>query len=292
MTKSFAEMLFRAISHVGAKKTVLGEKCLAYTLTLFCNEKPIRCAKPLRFCTFGRFRANMKPTFYATLLGVALLSAAASEASAQAHRPVPGKAPVKGKPGVRTPPPPPPPVENARRVVEEEEKPKLYISKIKIKDPVLVYYQQAAPGTAVQQLLMEEKNLPLLKTTSLEELVARREVFVDGLGNYSPPGVTGEEAEKVRLTGVSLLATSEKRYPAPDGRSTYAKLKVPSPGDLYVVRESAEEYRHFVSGPQRKGARINFEVNGLPGVDSIRAVYTLRKIDESERGAGSGEVIR
>jgi hypothetical protein len=234
----------------------------------------------------------MKPIFYAILLGVALLSAIAGEASAQAHRPVPGKAPVKGKPGVKTPPPPPPPVENARRVVEEEEKPKLYISKIKIKDPVLVYYQQAAPGTAVQQLLMEEKNLPLLKTTNLEDLVARREVFVDGLGNYAPPGVTGAEADKVRLTGVSLLATSEKRYPAPDGRSTYAKLKVPTPGELYVVRESAEEYRHFVSGPQRKGSRINFEVNGLPGVDSIRAVYTLRKIDESERGAGSGEVIR
>jgi hypothetical protein len=291
MTKSLAETLFSAVSDAGATKTANGEKRLAHTLTLFCDEKLIRCAKPFRFCTFGRFRVNMKPIFYATLLGVALLSAA-NEASAQAHRPVPSKAPVKGKPGVRAPLPPPPPVESARRVVEEEEKPKLYISKIKIKDPVLVYYQQAAPGTAVQQLLMEEKNLPLLKTASLEELVARREVFVDGLGNYSPPGATGEAAVKVRLTGVSLLATSEKRYPAPDGRSTYVRLKVPSPGDLYVVRESAEEYRHFVSGPQKKGSRINFEVNGLPGVDSIRAVYTLRKIDESERGAGSGEVIR
>ena len=155
----------------------------------------------------------------------------------------------------------------------------------------MVYYQQAAPGTAVQQLLMEEKNLPLLKTTPLEDLVARREVFVDGLGNYNPPGQSADD-ERFRLTGVSLLATSEKRYPAPDGRSTYARLKVPSPGELYVVRESAEDYRHFVSGPQKKGSRINFEVNGLPGVDSIRAVYTLRKIDLSERGAGSGEVIR
>ena len=91
---------------------------------------------------------------------------------------------------------------------------------------------------------------------------------------------------------MSLVGSSGTRYPAPDGRSTYARLKVPSPGELYVVRESAEEYRHFVSGPQQKGARIDFESNGLPGVDSIRAVYTLRKIDASERGAGSGEVIR
>nr|GFD60162.1 hypothetical protein [Tanacetum cinerariifolium] len=38
------------------------------------------------------------------------------------------------------------------------------------------------------------------------------------------------------------------------------------------------------------GSRIDFEVNGLPGVDSIRAIYTLRKIDQSERGGG--DVIR
>jgi hypothetical protein len=183
-------------------------------------------------------------------------------------------------------------VEAARRVVEEEIKPPLIISKVKIKEPVLVFYQQAAPGTAVQQLLMEEKNLPLLKTTSLEDLVARREVFVDGLGNYDPPGQAAADAGKYRLAGVSLLASSEKRSTAPDGRSTYVRLKVPSPGELYVVRESAEDYRHFVSGPQKKGSRIDFETNGLPGVDSIRAIYTLRKIDVSERGAGSGEVIR
>jgi hypothetical protein len=233
----------------------------------------------------------MKSTLYSFLFVLVLLGTVAGTANAQARKPVPGKAPVKGRPGVKAPPPPPPPVEAAKRVLEEEAKPQVYISKIKIKEPVLVFYQQAAPGTAVQQLLMEEKNLPLLKTTPLEELVARREVFVDGLGNYSPPGQAPDD-ERFRLTGVSLLASSEKRYPAPDGRSTYARLKVPSPGELYVVRESAEEYRHFVSGPQRRGSRINFEVNGLPGVDSIRAAYTLRKIDVSERGAGSGEVIR
>jgi hypothetical protein len=234
----------------------------------------------------------MKPTPYSFLLALALLGAVAGQAAAQARKPAPGKAPLKSKPGAKAALPPPPPVEAARRVVEEEAKPQVYINKVRIKDPVLVFYQQAAPGTAVQQLLMEEKNLPLLKTTSLEDLVSRREVFVDGLGNYSPPGQAPADADKYRLTGVSLLASSEKRYPAPDGRSTYARLKVPSPGELYVVRESAEEYRHFVSGPQKKGSRINFENNGLPGVDSIRAVYTLRKIDTSERGAGSGEVIR
>jgi hypothetical protein len=180
-------------------------------------------------------------------------------------------------------------VEAARRVIEEEIKPPLVINKVKLKEPVLVFYQQEAPGKAVQQLLMEEKNLPLLKTTSLEDLVARREVFVDGLGSYDPPGQAAD-AGKYRLAGVSQLANSEKRSAAPDGRSTYVRLKVPSPGELYVVRESAEEYRHFVSGPQKKGSRIDFETNGLPGVDSIRAIYTLRKIDQSERGGG--EVIR
>jgi hypothetical protein len=235
----------------------------------------------------------MKITFYSFLLAAALLGAGARQAVAQVRKPapgkpVPGKAPVKGKPGVKTPPPPPPPVEAARRVVEEEVKPPLVISKVKIKEPVLVFYQQEAPGKAVQQLLMEEKNLTLLKTTSLEDLVARREVFVDGLGSYDPPGQA--DAGKYRLAGVSQLANSEKRSTAPDGRSTYVRLKVPSPGELYVVRESAEEYRHFVSGPQKKGSRIDFETNGLPGVDSIRAIYTLRKIDQSERGAG--DVIR
>jgi hypothetical protein len=58
------------------------------------------------------------------------------------------------------------------------------------------------------------------------------------------------------------------------------------------VRESAEEYRHFVKGPQKKGSLLDFQVNGLPGVDSVRAVYTLRSMEKAERGAGAGQTIR
>jgi hypothetical protein len=54
----------------------------------------------------------------------------------------------------------------------------------------------------------------------------------------------------------------------------------------------AEAYRHFVKGPQKKGAMLDFQVNGLPGIDSVRAAYTLRKTDAAERGAGTGETIR
>lgn len=235
----------------------------------------------------------MKPFQYSLALSLVLLLVAAST-RAQTRRPapgkpLPGKTATKGRPA-KVPPPPPAPIEAAKRVEAEEEKPPLVINKIKLKDPVLVFYQQAGPTNAVQQLLMDEKSLALLKTMPLEELVARREVFIDGLGNYDPPKGTAD-AQKYRLAGVSLLANSEKRKAAPDGRSTYARLKVPSPGDLYVVRESAEEYRHFVSGPQKKGSRIDFSINGLPGVDSVRAVYTLRKIDTSERDAG-GDIIR
>jgi hypothetical protein len=233
----------------------------------------------------------MRASYYVLSLSILVLASCA-EAQAQVRRPVPSKPAAKGRPAVRVPTPPAI-IEPAKRVDSptDEGKPPLIINKIRIKDPVLVFYQQAAPHNAVQQLLMEEKNLPLLATMPLEELVARREVFIDGLGNYDPPG-QATDAEKYRLTGVSLLASSEKRRPAPDGRSTYARLRVPSPGDLYVVRESAEEYRHFVSGPQKKGSRIDFSINALPGIDSVRAIYTLRKIDVSERGAGSGDIIR
>jgi hypothetical protein len=237
----------------------------------------------------------MKPFQYSLALSLLLLLAVSARAQTQrsaSGRPTPGKTTTKGRPGTKVLPPPPAPIEAAKRVEAsaDDDKPPLVISRIKLKDPVLVFYQQAGPTNAVQQLLMDEKSLALLKTMPLEELVARREVFIDGLSNYDPPKGTAD-AQKYRLAGVSLLASTEKRKAAPDGRSTYARLKVPSPGDLYVVRESAEEYRHFVSGPQKKGSRIDFSVNGLPGVDSVRAVYTLRKIDTSERDAG-GDVIR
>jgi hypothetical protein len=236
----------------------------------------------------------MKPSQYSIALSLLLLMAAGARAQTRPApgRTVPGKTTTKGRAGTKVPPPPPAPIEAAKRVESsaDDDKPPLVISKIKLKDPVLVFYQQAGPTNAVQQLLMDEKSLALLKTTPLEELVARREVFIDGLGNYDPPKGTAD-AQKYRLAGVSLLANSEKRKAAPDGRSTYARLKVPSPGDLYVVRESAEEYRHFVSGPLKKGSRIDFSVNALPGVDSVRAVYTLRKIDTSERGT-EGDIIR
>jgi hypothetical protein len=162
------------------------------------------------------------------------------------------------------------------------------VSKIKLKKPVIVYYEEPAPGKVVQQLIMSEENLGLLKTLDLEHLMARREIFVDGLGNSVLPG---SDVTKYRLLGTSAVAEATRR-PVGDGRSFFSRLKVPSSSFLYVVRESAEEYRHFVKGPQKKGALLDFTSNGLPGIDSVRAVYTLRKTDASERGAGSGETIR
>jgi hypothetical protein len=162
------------------------------------------------------------------------------------------------------------------------------VSKIKLKKPVLVYYEEAAPGKSVHQLIMSEANLGLLKTLDLETLMSRREIFVDGLGNRALPG---SDVAKYRLLGTSAVAEATRR-PVGDGRSFYSRLKVPASGVLYVVRESAEEYRHFVKGPQKKGALLDFTSNGLPGIDSVRAVYTLRKTEAAERGAGSGETIR
>ncbi len=246
------------------------------------------------------------------LLGM-LLASALPSAWAQSRPPV-RKPPVKPGPATRPTPgakpatttkptpgakpatttknaPKPPPVYTpivTQRAAEEDVPPPMVVSKIKLKKPVLVYYQEPAPGKAVQQLVMSEENLALLKTLDLEHLMSRRDVYVDGLGNLAAPG---SDATKFRLLGTSLVAEDNRR-PAGDGRSTYSRLKVASPGMLYVVRESAEEYRHFVKGPQAKGSLLDFQFNGLPGVDSVRAVYTLRKTEASERGAGSGETIR
>lgn len=173
------------------------------------------------------------------------------------------------------------------QVAEDPSKPKIFIGRVKLADPVLVYYQQAPPGTGRQQLVMDKANLGLLAKLSTEDLMLRREVFVDGLGNYALPGT---DQNKSRLVGASLVA-DDARKPAGDGRSTYVKLKVKGPGQLYVVRESADEYRHFVKGKTQESV-IDFNINSLSGVDSVRAVYTLRKIDAAERGAGSGDILR
>ena len=195
-----------------------------------------------------------------------------------------------GSSGRNAPKPPPvyAPIVIQKGSADEDGAPPVIVNKIKLKKPVLVYYEEPAPGKVVQQLIMSEENLPLLKTNDLEHLMQRREVFVDGLGNLALPG---SDMAKFRLLGTSIVAEDNRR-PAGDGRCFYSRLKVPSSGFLYVVRESAEEYRHFVKGPQKKGALLDFQVNGLPGIDSVRAAYTLRKTDSSERGAGTGETIR
>ena len=127
--------------------------------------------------------------------------------------------------------------------------PLVYLGKIRLKKPVLVYYEEAPPGKSVQQLIMAEEHLGLLKTLDLEHLMSRREVFVDGLGNLALPG---SDLAKYRLLGTSAVAETTRR-PTGDGRSFYSRLKMPASGILYVVRESAEEYRHFVKGPQKRG---------------------------------------
>jgi len=224
------------------------------------------------------------------LLLATTLASAVAQSRPGSRKPVPkgsGK-PVSGAKGAIKPPPVYAPITTQQEVADEVAKPAAPVGKLKLKKPVLVFYEGPAPGKSVQQLIMAEEHLGLLKTLDLEHLMARREVFVDGLGNLALPG---SDVSKYRLLGTSAVAEGTRR-PVGDGRSFYSRLKVPSSGFLYVVRESAEEYRHFVKGPQRKGALLDFQTNGLPGVDSVRAVYTLRKMDSSERGAGSGETIR
>jgi hypothetical protein len=221
------------------------------------------------------------------LLLAATLTTAVAQSRGGSRKPVPkGKAAPGAKGAVKLPPVYAP--ITTQRGADEEAPPALFVRKIQLKKPVLVYYQEPAPGKSVQQLIMAEENLGLLKTLDLEHLMARREVFVDGLGNLALPG---SDNTKYRLLGTSGVA-EETRRPAGDGRSFYSRLKLPSSGALYVVRESAEEYRHFVKGPLKKGSFLDFQSNGLPGIDSVRAVYTLRKMDASERGAGTGETIR
>ena len=233
----------------------------------------------------------MKNTLLLLLLLLATtLGSAIGQSRPGTRKPAPkgsGGKPGVGAKGVK-PPPVYTPIMTQTTKPDEDAPPSLVVIKLKLKKPVLVYYEEPAPGKTVQQLIMSEENLPLLKTLDLEHLMTRREVFVDGLGNLALPG---SDVAKYRLLGTSSVAEDNRRS-APDGRSTYSRLKVPSSAFLYVVRESAEGYRHFVKGPQKRGALLDFQSNGLPGVDSVRAVYTLRKMDTSERGAGSGETIR
>ena len=237
----------------------------------------------------------MKKHFLLLILVLAAtLTSAVAQSRPGSRKPMPtGKdlpvqAPTPGTKGGIKPPPVYAPIVTQRASADEAAPTAVVVSKIKLKKPVLVYYEEPAPGKSVQQIIMAEENLVLLKTLDLEQLMARREIFVDGLGNRALPGSDGT---KFRLLGTSAVA-EESRRPVGDGRSFYSRLKVPSSGFLYVVRESAEEYRHFVKGLQKKGSFLDFQANGLPGVDSVRAVYTLRKMDSSERGAGSGETIR
>lgn len=159
--------------------------------------------------------------------------------------------------------------------------------RITLENPVLVYYAAPAPGRAVQQLIMAEQHLGLLKLLNVEHLLTRREVFVDGLGNRALPGSDGPA---YHLLGPGVVAEATRR-PAGDGRSCYSRLRVSAPGFLYVVREPAEAYRHFVKGPQQ-GALLDFEENSLPGLDSVRALYTLRRLDAAERSVSPSQLIR
>ncbi|MBJ6109576.1 hypothetical protein JAO73_11165 [Hymenobacter sp. BT523] len=227
------------------------------------------------------------------LLLIALLLVTSGLSASAQSRPGSRKPAPKGKtkqPAGKAAPKPPPvysPIQSQSNGDEPTAQP-IVVNKVKLKKPVLVYYEEPAPGKSVQQLIMSEENLGLLKTLDLEHLMMRREVFVDGLGNLALPG---SDVTKYRLLGTSAVAEDTRR-PVGDGRNFYSRLKVPSSGYLYVVLESAEEYRHFVKGPQKKGSFLDFQANGLPGVDSVRAVYTLRKMEAAERGAGSGETIR
>ena len=222
------------------------------------------------------------------LLAIACGLAGFQAAWAQDYQPPRGKAGSnKTKTKIKRPPPTYSPVLTAPGRPGDDEAPAPLPSRKKLEHPVLVFYHQAPPGQVAQQLVMDEEDLVLLTYLTPAQLLSHRDVLVDGLGNLALPGTN---PARERLLGTSALAAPDRR-PAGDGHSFYARLKVPAPGYLYVVRESAEEYRHFVQNG-RQGARLDFQTNGLPGVDSVRAAYTLRRVAAAERGAGQGATVR
>ena len=260
-------------------------------LTFCLNKKSPFLAKNASVYYMTTLHCAMKRILLYTLL---LVLATASASLAQSRRPGKGK-PTPGKTKGKSAPKvfaPLSPITNGAEANGDDEgaaKAKAaIIRKVKIDNPVLVFYHQASPGQAAQQLVMDEEDLVMLRYLTPDQLLARRDVYVDGLSNLALPG---SNDKKYRLLGTSGLATGP-RLPAGDNNSFYVKMKIPSPGFLYIVQESAEEYRHFVKGTLKQGALLDFQVNGLPGVDSLRAVYTLRRVDSAERGAGEGATIR
>jgi hypothetical protein len=190
------------------------------------------------------FPQKMKKTLLLVLVLLATtLASAVAQNRPSKRKSVPagrGRSEPKDK-GETKPPPEYAPIITQQASKEEAPAMPAFVGKIKLKRPVLVYYEQPEPGQSVQQLIMAEANLGLLKTMSLEQLMARREVYVDGLGNLPLPG---SDISKYRLIGTSVVA-EETRRPAGDGRSTYSRLKVPS------------------SGPAVRGARTS---RGIPAL--------------------------
>ena len=88
----------------------------------------------------------------------------------------------------------------------EEAPPPMVVSKLKLKKPVLVYYEEPAPGKAVQQLIMAEENLGLLKTLDLEHLMAAPRSICGWPGQ---PGPAGQRRSQVPPAGHQPVAEDD-----------------------------------------------------------------------------------
>ncbi|WP_156126306.1 hypothetical protein [Hymenobacter sp. DG25B] len=156
------------------------------------------------------------------------------------------------------------------------------IQTVRLDDPILVFYREKPPGNAAQQLVMDAKVLPQLAKLPFEELIARPDIYFDGIDNREIPG-SAKNKDKLRLVGSYGLSNS-KRQPAGDGRSQYVHLRKPKQGVFYVFQDDASQYRSLVNDGHG-GSRVDFQANVLPGIDSVRAVYVLRLLDPAQRGA-------
>ncbi|WP_303311094.1 hypothetical protein [Hymenobacter sp. BT730] len=156
------------------------------------------------------------------------------------------------------------------------------IKTVRLDDPVLVFYREKQPGNAAQQLVMDAKVLPQVAILPFEELINRPDIYFDGIDNRELPG-SAKNKDRMRLVGTFGLATS-KRQPVGDGRSQYVRLRKPKQGVFYVFQDDASQYRSLVNDGHG-GARLDFQANVLPGLDSVRAVYVLRMLEPAQRGA-------
>jgi len=149
---------------------------------------------------------------------------------------------------------------------------------VNFRQPVMVFFHLDFPvKRAEYKLVIDKSIIPILDTLSYKGLLHHPEIYFAKVSTNSIPG------EPWRKYYMAQPETADGIYPFGPEKFPHERLIRPPKGKFYSRQEPAASYRTWLVRQDSTDLGYDGQINTLPGVDSVRVIYIIKKRERWKR---------